>query len=224
MKLDVYNTTGKSSEKLDVPEDVFGCRVNKALLHQAVVKYHASNRQGTASTKERADVSGGGRKPHRQKGTGRARAGSSRSPLWIGGGVTFGPHPRDFSYSIPKKVKHSALKESLAAKFQAQDLICVNDFSEKFEKTKEFASILKGLKLKGKTLAVLDGCDESILRVSRNIPFVSLSRSQDINAYDVLRCKTLLITKTALGNLLNRVQSTDKASDSSKKAKEEPKK
>lgn len=189
-----------------LPEEVFGGRINQHVLHQAVLMYQASSRQGTASTKERGSVSGGGIKPWRQKGTGRSRHGSIRSPLWKGGGVVFGPHPRDFSYTVPQKIRQVALRESLNAKFQDANLVCVDNLKKPFQKTKEFATILKKLSLNGSVLALLDGCDPSVQRVSRNIPLFCLMRSQDVNAYDILRYKKILVTKTALNNLLERIQ------------------
>jgi len=204
--LAILNKQGKQTDKINLPEGVFGKRVNTDVIHQAVVMYQACQRQGTASTKERADVSGGGAKPYRQKGTGRARAGSSRSPLWHGGGVTFGPHPRNFNYTIPKKVKKAALRESLNAKFQSEDLLCVDELKDKFSKTKEVAKILTALKLKGKTLALLDGCDDSIRLASRNIPRFSIMRSEDVNAYDIMRNRKVLLTKKAFDNLIKRIE------------------
>ena len=205
-KLPVLDKKGSEVEKIDLPEEIFGSRLNTDVIHQAVVMYQASLRQGNASTKERADVSGGGKKPYRQKGTGQSRAGSSRSPIWHGGGVTFGPHPRDFGYTIPKKIKKAALRESLKAKSQDDNLTCIMDIKESFSKTKEFAQFLDKLDLKGKTLAVLDGSDESITRTSRNIPSFNIMRAQDVNAYDIMRNKKLLVTKTAFQNLLERVK------------------
>ncbi|MBU0469372.1 MAG: 50S ribosomal protein L4 [Candidatus Omnitrophica bacterium] len=204
-KVAVLDIKGIEKENIDL-SDVFEGRVNTDVIHQAIVMYQASLRQGNASTKERAFVSGGGKKPHRQKGTGRARAGSSRSPLWHGGGVVFGPHPRDFGYTLPKKIKKAALLESLKAKLNDNNFYCVDDFTDSLSKTKEFAEILKNLKLSGRILAVLDGCDESITRVSRNIPRLSLMRSQDVNAYDILKNKNILVTKTALKNLTDRIK------------------
>jgi len=234
-KLAVLDKKGSKIESMDLPEEVFGGRLNTDAIHQAVVMYRASLRQGNASTKERVDVSGGGRKPYRQKGTGQSRAGSSRSPLWRGGGVTFGPHPRDFGYTIPKKVRALALRESLKAKSQSNSLYCVGDIKECFSKTKEFVKFLSGLKLSGKILAVLDGSDENIARVSRNIPSVNLMRAQDVNAYDIMRNKNLLVTKTAFKNLLNRIKNDPERAVKSKagssrserttsKAKKEPQK
>ena len=205
MKFPVLDTNGKEVENIDLPQEIFEAEVNKNILHQAVVMYQACARQGTASTKTRAEVSGGGIKPYRQKGTGRARVGSIRSPLRVGGGVVFGPHPRDFRYDVPKQIKRSALKESLNAKYKASDLLCVIDLKDSLNKTKEFAQILRNLKLKGKVLAILDGSDVNIYRVSRNIPYFKLMRSQDVNAYDVLKNKKLLLSKTALQNILARI-------------------
>lgn len=203
--LSVINKSGKEIETLDLPEKLFGEGINAAVLHQAVVKYHASQRQGTAAVKERGAVSGGGKKPWRQKGTGRARAGSSRAPTWIGGGAVFGPIPRDFNFSLPKKLKRVALGESLNAKYLHKDLLCI-ELDQKFEKTKEFAKYLDGLKLHGKILAILDGCDESVLRVSRNIRFFKQVRSEDVNAYDILCSNKVLVTKAAFKKLLKRVE------------------
>ena len=205
-KLDVLDKKGSKAESIDLPEEIFGGRLNTDVIHQAIVMYQASLRQGNASTKERADVSGGGKKPYRQKGTGQARAGSSRSPIWKGGGVTFGPHPRDFSYTLPKKIRKAALRESIKSKCKDENLHCIADLKDSFSKTKEFASILKALSLKGKILAILDGSDESVQRVSRNIPSLKLVRAQDVNAYDILRNKKVLVTKTAFQSLVERIK------------------
>jgi len=206
LKLSVLSKSGKEVDSIDLPKEIFGVPVNTDVLHQAMVMHQASLRQGNASTKERGAVSGGGKKPWRQKGTGRARAGSSRSPLWYGGGVVFGPHPRDFGYTIPKKIKRAALRESLNAKFQNKNLICLEDLSDKLAKTKDFAQILTTLKLQGKILALLDGCDDSVKLASRNIPRFEMLRCEDVNAYDVLRNKNLLLTKTSLSKILERVK------------------
>lgn len=204
--LSVLSSEGKKLETIDLPAEIFAERINQDVIHQAVVMYQASLRQGNASTKTRKEISGGGIKPWRQKGTGRARHGSIRSPLWKGGGVVFGPHPRDFAYSVPKKVRQGALRETLNVKLQAQNLVCVDDFNKPLTKTKEFASILKKLSLSGsKVLAILDGCDPSIQRISRNLPYFNLMRSQDVNAYDIMRHKKILVSKTAFNNLLERI-------------------
>ncbi len=206
LTLPVFNKEGKEVSQIELPEDIFGVPVNTDVIHQAMVMYQASLRQGNASTKERGSVSGGGIKPWRQKGTGRARQGSIRSPLWHGGGVVFGPHPRDFGYSVSKKIKRVALRESLNAKYQSQALFCLEEFNDKIAKTKEFAGILSALKLRGRILALLDGCDKSIHLASRNIPRFELVRTKDANAYDVLRNKNVLLTRTSLNKILERIK------------------
>jgi len=206
--LTVINKQGKSAGEVKVSDKVFGKPINTKVLHQAVVMYQACQRQGTASTKERADVRGGGIKPYRQKGTGRARVGSIRSPLFIGGGVTFGPHPRDFSYKLPKKIKQAALRESLVAKFHSKNLHCIEEVSEALTKTKEFVGVLKPLKLTGKTLAVLDGSDPSILKVSRNLPRFNLVPASEVTAYDIMRNKNMIVTKTAFNTIMKRIEKT----------------
>jgi large subunit ribosomal protein L4 len=205
-KLTVHDSKGKEKGSLELPDDIFGAKVNKAVIHQAVVMYQANQRQGNASTKTRGEVSGGGKKPWRQKGTGRARAGSTRSPLWHKGGVVFGPHPRDFGYEVPQKIRVAALRESLNAKFQANQLLCVEDIELSAAKTKEFAQILKAFKLKGRILAILDGSKDDVTRASRNIEFLKLSRASDVNAYDILKNKTVFATKNAIENLLKRIK------------------
>ena len=214
----VLNKQGQEAEKLNVSDDILNDNINTAVLHQAVVMYQAWLRQGNASTKERAFVSGGGAKPYRQKGTGRARVGSSRNPLWTGGGTVFGPHPRDFDYTLPKKIKKIALRESLKSKYVSNNLICVEDLSEPMNKTKEFVQVIKDLGIKGKTIAILDGSDESIVKVTRNIPYFQLMRAQDINAYDILRHKNILTTRTGLNKLIERI---NKINVSSAKVQEE---
>ena len=201
----VVDNKGKKVEDMDLPESIFGRRVNTSLIHQASVMYHASQRQGNASTKERSSVSGGGKKPFRQKGTGRARAGSIRSPLWRGGGIVFGPHPRDFGYSVPKKIRIGALREIINAKHASKDLLCIDRFEVASSKTKDFAKILKFLKIKEKTLALVDKTDSDIIKVSRNIPFFTLKRIEDVNAFDILKNKKIIITKAALKSLLKRI-------------------
>lgn len=202
----IYNSGGKKAEEIDLPDHIFEGRVNKDVIYQAVLMYRSKKRQGTASTKERGSVSGGGKKPYRQKGTGQARAGSTRSPLWKGGGVVFGPHPRDFGYDLPKKMRRIALRESLKTKYKSSDLMCVDQLTITSQKTKDFVKILKGLKIKGRTLAVLGKGDADILRVSRNIPFFSSMRVEDVNAYDILRNNKILLTKAALRSLISKIK------------------
>lgn len=205
-KFAILSIEGKEVDSIDLPDDIFGGKVKKDILHQAVIMYQATQRQGTLGVKDKGSVSGGGKKPFRQKGTGRARAGSSRSPLWSDGGVVFGPVMRDFGYTLPKKIKTAALRESLSAKFQTKDLVCVTDISKSLSKTKEFSKILANLNLKGKILALLDGSHESVQRVSNNINQFSLLRTQDVNAYDILKCKKLLVTKSAVQKLIDRIK------------------
>jgi large subunit ribosomal protein L4 len=168
--------------------------------------YQANQRQGNASSKGRAEVSGGGKKPWAQKGTGRARSGSSRSPLWKGGGVTFGPEPRDFTYQVPRKVKSVALKASLNSKLNDQDLVCVDQLMVDSAKTKDFIKVLKGLKLEGKILAIVDAVEEKFSKISRNVSSFCMMRSSDVTGYDILRYKKILITKSAFKDLLKRIQ------------------
>ncbi|MDE1919862.1 MAG: 50S ribosomal protein L4 [Candidatus Omnitrophica bacterium] len=204
-ELNVVDTQGKKAAKIDLPDGKFGVAVNGAVIHQAVVMYNANRRAGTASTKTRKDVSGGGKKPWAQKGTGRSRQGSSRSPLWKKGGIIFGPHPRDFGYTISRKAKAGALRESLNAKFVGNHLWCIDGLAVPSGKTKDFAAILRVLNLEGRTLAVLDGADEKTLRASRNIPRLTVVRALDANASDIMNNKDVLLTKEALTTLLKRI-------------------
>jgi len=204
----LYNIKGEEMEKVELPEDIFDGKVNARLLHQAVVMYRANQRQGNASTKTRGEVSGGGKKPWRQKGTGRARAGSNRSPLWRHGGVVFGPHPREFGFSMPEKMRREALLSSINDKISTEDLLCVEHLEIKAPKTKEFSGILKALKVTQKALVVIDDKErnDGILKASRNIPRVTLRRVSDVNALDVMAHKKLLVTKFALKTLTQRLK------------------
>ncbi len=203
----VFNMEGKKTESLDLPDSIFGGRINQDVIHQAVVMYRAAQRQGTLKTKVRSEVSGGGKKPYRQKGTGRARAGSIRSPLWRKGGIIFGPQPRDFRFQVPQRIKIAALRESINAKYLDKDLLCVEDLNIKSNKTKDFDKVLSLLNIKGnRVLALLEGLNEHVDRVSRNIPLFQLMRADDVNAYDILCNKKILITKTAFKNLLKRIK------------------
>ena len=205
-ELNVVDIQGKKSASLELPKEKFGVHVHDAVIHQAVVMYGANNRQGTVSTKDRSLVSGGGKKPWAQKGTGRARAGSSRSPLWKKGGITFGPKPRDFGYNVPKKVRIAALRESLNAKFVGNVLVCVDELDIASGKTKDFAKVLTDLKLNGRVLVVIEGASAKTLLASRNIPRLTVSRALDVNALDIMQNKNLLVTKKALETLLKRIQ------------------
>lgn len=205
-ELVVVDHKGKKSDVVQLPKEKFGVHVHNGVLHQAIVMYNANDRQGTVSTKGRAEVSGGGKKPWAQKGTGRARAGSSRSPLWKKGGITFGPKPRDFSFDVPRKVRSAALRESLNAKFLSNELHCIDKMDVTSGKTKDFAAILKSLNLSGRTLVMLDGADAKALLAGRNIAHVSLVSAHNANAKDVLSNKNILVTKNALETLLKRIQ------------------
>ncbi|RME68088.1 MAG: 50S ribosomal protein L4 [Nitrospirae bacterium] len=184
---------------VSLPESIFGVEVNEGLLHAAVVNYLANQRQGTHATKTRGMVKGGGKKPWRQKHTGRARHGSIRSPLWRGGGVVFGPQPRDYSYKMPKKQKRLALKAALSAKLQDGELIVVESLNINEPRTKKMVEVLKGLGINGHSvLVVTRDKDENVILSARNIPGVTVMRAQDINTYEVLVHDRVVLTKEAL--------------------------
>lgn len=197
-EISIYNISGQSVGKMELDKKIFNGEVNKAVLYQIVKMHEANLRQGNASTKTRSDVSGGGRKPWKQKGTGRARAGTSRSPLWRGGGIVFGPHPRDYSYSLPKTVKKLALISSLNSKFNDKELIIVDDMKISKPKTKEVATALRNLKADKRSLLVIDEKDEALVRASRNIPQLILRDYRTLNAYDVIKQHKLILTQKAL--------------------------
>ncbi len=211
--LPIYNTAGKEVDTIELDDKVFDGTVNTAVIHQAIRAYRANQRKGLASTKTMGEVSGGGRKPWRQKGTGRARVGSIRSPLWRHGGVIFGPHPRDFSYTIPQKIKALALKSSLNAKIKESSFLVLDEFLLGKPKTKEAVNIFSNLKLnprKEKTsyniLLVLDKIDDNLKRSLRNIDFLHINNARDVNTYEVLAHRKLIITKGGLSELTNRLK------------------
>jgi large subunit ribosomal protein L4 len=204
--LPVYDLNGKEVERFQLDKEIFDGKVHKSALYHALRMYNANKRAGTASTKTRGDVSGGGKKPWRQKGTGRARSGSSRSPLWRHGGIIFGPHPRDFHYDIPKKVKRLALLSSLNSKLTDNKWIGVSAVDIKEPKTKKFQAVIDALKLKGKSLFIVEDINENLRRSSRNIEGVSVKHYKDFNTLDVLTCDTLVMSKTALGKLPERLK------------------
>ena len=205
-ELNVVDIKGNKANSIDLPKEQFGVHVHDAVIHQAIVMYNANQRQGTVCTKTRNDVSGGGKKPWAQKGTGRARQGSTRSPLWKKGGMSFGPRPRDFGYTVSKKTRVAALRESLNAKFLGNHLLCVDNLDVLSGKTKDFQAILKNLKVAGRTLAILEGTNEKTLLASRNIPSLTLVRATDANASDIMSNKNVLVTKEALKTLLKRIE------------------
>ncbi|MDP3804136.1 MAG: 50S ribosomal protein L4 [Candidatus Omnitrophota bacterium] len=200
----IYNSKGKEVEKLALDKNIFTGEVNKKILYQAVIMYNANQRQGNASTKTRGDVSGGGKKPWRQKGTGRARAGSSRSPLWRHGGVIFGPHPRDFHYDLPRKIKRLAFLSSINSKLNDGNILGIESITLNEAKTKEFKAIMGALKLKGESLFVLDTIDDKVMRASGNLGEVSVKNYKDFNTMDVLNCDNLVISKAAIQKLPER--------------------
>jgi len=198
-EIDIKDKNNASVGKLALPETVFGVSTKQGTVHDSIVNYLANQRQGTHATKTKGLVSGGGKKPYKQKHTGRARAGSSRSPLWKGGGTVFGPQPRDYSYSLPKKAKKVALYGALSAKYADGEITVIDSIS--FEKpcTKDMVAILKSLGLAGKTtLVVLPEKNESVLFSARNIPGVTVMRVTDLNTYEVAVHNRLLITKQAV--------------------------
>jgi large subunit ribosomal protein L4 len=204
--LTVNNISGKEIGKVDLDDKVFDGKVNESLIHQVVLMYQANKRQGTAATKTRANVSGGNSKPWRQKGTGRARAGSSRSPLWRKGGTVFGPHPRDYSYQLPKKIKKNALISSMNSRLNDNMVKVLDELTVSEGKTKEFTKILEALKLKRKVLFVCDNTKDDVLRSSRNVKTVNVKRWESINALDVLLSDNLVITQKALESLTLRLK------------------
>ncbi|MGB4437908.1 MAG: 50S ribosomal protein L4 [Sedimentibacter sp.] len=200
-KVALYDITGNQIGDVELNDDIFGVEVNTHVMYEAVKNYLANQRQGTQSAKTRAEVRGGGRKPWRQKGTGRARQGSIRSPQWKGGGIVFAPKPRDYSYKIPKKVKRLALKSALTSKVQDQEIIVVDRLVLEQPKTKEMIKVLSNLKAGKKTLILIPERDEAVIRAAANIPGVKTAYVNTINVYDILNCDSFLITKDAVNKV-----------------------
>ena len=200
-KVALYDITGSQIGDVELRDDIFGVEINTHVMYEAVKNYLANQRQGTQSAKTRADVRGGGRKPWRQKGTGRARQGSIRSPQWKGGGVVFAPKPRDYSYKLPKKIKRLALKSALSSKVQDQEIIVVDSLVLDKPKTKDMIKVLSYLKAGKKTLVVIPERDETIILAARNIPGVKTAYVNTINVYDILNCDSFLITKDAVNKV-----------------------
>ena len=196
----VYNIEGKEVGSIDLNDAVFGVEVNEHLVHMAVVNQLANNRQGTQSAKTRSEVSGGGRKPWRQKGTGHARQGSTRSPQWTGGGVVFAPKPRDYSFKMNKKEKRAALCSALSSKVAESQIIVLDEFKLDEIKTKKFVEVMNNLKA-SKALVVLEGENKNVVLSGRNIPTVKVTATNEINTYDVLKYETLVVTKAAVEKL-----------------------
>lgn len=201
MKLSVFDMTGKKKSSIELNESVFGIEPNTSAMHLAVVNYLANQRQGTQSTLTRAEVSGGGKKPWRQKGTGRARQGSTRSPQWYHGGVAFGPKPRDYGFSINKKVKRLAMKSALSSKVAADEMIVLDSLKLDAIKTKEVVKVLAALKAGKKALIVLPEKDDVVYRSARNIAGVKTSIVNTLNVYDILNCDTIIFLKDSVAKV-----------------------
>ena len=196
----VYNMEGKEVGSIELNDAVFGVEVNEHLVHMAVVNQLANNRQGTQSAKTRSEVSGGGRKPWRQKGTGHARQGSTRAPQWTGGGIVFAPKPRDYSFKMNKKEKRIALLSALSSKVADNKIVVLDAFNLDEVKTKKFAEVMSNLKV-DKALVVIEGENKNVVLSGRNIPTVKVSATNEINTYDVLKYETLVVTKAAVEKL-----------------------
>ena len=199
-KVSVFNMEGKEVEQMELADSVFGVEVNDHLVHMAVLQQLANKRQGTQKAKTRSEVRGGGRKPWRQKGTGHARQGSTRSPQWTGGGVVFAPTPRDYSFKLNRKEKRAALLSALSSRVQEIKLIVVDQLAFDEIKTKKFAEVLKNLKVE-KALVVLGQDDEKAIISARNIPDVKTAQINSINVYDILKYNTLVVTKEAVKSI-----------------------
>lgn len=198
--VDLYNMNRDVVGQLELREDIFGVPVKPHVLHEVVVYQLAKRRAGTAMTKGRSDVRGGGKKPWRQKGTGRARAGTSRSPIWRGGGIIHGPKPRDYEMRVPKKVRRLALKMALSQKLIDREFLVVDQFDFERIKTKDFASMLGRFEL-GKTLVVIPAADEKVEKSARNIPNIKVLRSEGLNVYDLLNYHHCLMTRETVGKV-----------------------
>ena len=196
----VYNIEGKEVGKIDLSDAVFGVEVNEHLVHMAVVSQLANNRQGTQKAKTRSEVSGGGRKPWRQKGTGHARQGSTRAPQWTGGGVVFAPVPRDYSFKMNKREKRAALKSALTSRVEENKFIVIDEINFEEAKTKSFANILKSLDV-SKALVVLEDDNKNAELSARNIADIKTAKTNTINVYDILKYNTVITTKAVVAKI-----------------------
>jgi large subunit ribosomal protein L4 len=201
-KVAVYNIAGQQTGEIELNDTVFGVEVNETVVHQALVMQMASQRQGNAATKTRAMVRGGGRKPWKQKGTGRARAGTIRSPLWVGGGTVFGPHPRSYSFRMPRKARRLAIKSALTAKLQSGELLVLDSILFEQPKTKQVVELLKNFGLEERKALLITGeADEIVEKSSRNIPGVKALTANGLNVFDLLHHDKLLITRDAVARI-----------------------
>lgn len=197
-KVNVYNMQGDQVEQIELNEAIFGIEVNQHVVYEVVKNQLANKRQGTQSAKTRAEVRGGGRKPWRQKGTGRARAGSTRAPHWTGGGVTFAPKPRDYSYRVPKKIRRLAMKSALTSKVLENEIIVIDEFKLDAPKTKDMVNVLNKLSADRKALIVTLNPETNVIKSANNIPNVQTTVVNNLNVYDILKYNSLIITKEAV--------------------------
>ena len=200
-KLAVLDKTGKKVSDIELKDEIFAIEPNKSAMHLVVVNYLANQRQGTQSTLTRSEVSGGGKKPWKQKGTGRARQGSTRAPQWTHGGIALGPKPRDYGFDVNKKVRRLAMKSALSSKVAADEMIVVDDFSMDAIKTKEMANILSAVKAGKKTLIVLPEKNDVLYKSARNIEGTNVSLVNTLNVYDILNCNTIGVLKDAVAKI-----------------------
>ncbi|MBS6366594.1 MAG: 50S ribosomal protein L4 [Clostridiales bacterium] len=200
-KATVFNMAGEQVGEIELSEAVFGIEPNESVVHDVVKNHLANCRQGTQSALTRAEVSGGGRKPWRQKGTGHARQGSTRAPQWTHGGIVFAPKPRDYSYTLNKKVKRLALKSVLSAKANAGEIVVIDSLNLDEIKTKTFQTFLNAVKCEGKTLVVTAEPNETVIKSARNLPGVNTTFANLINVYDILNCKNFVVDKAALSKI-----------------------
>ena len=199
-KVAVYNMEGKEVDSIELNDSIFGVEINEHLVHMAVLQQLANNRQGTQKAKTRSEVRGGGRKPWRQKGTGHARQGSTRSPQWTGGGVVFAPVPRDYSFKLNKKEKRAALKSALTSRVVENKFVVVDELKLDEIKTKKFVEVLKNLNVE-KALVVLNDMDEKVIATAANIPTVKTTQTNELNVFDVLKYDTVVVTKAAVATI-----------------------
>lgn len=200
-KLAVLDKTGKKVSDIELKDEIFAIEPNKSAMHLVVVNYLANQRQGAQSTLTRSEVSGGGKKPWKQKGTGRARQGSTRAPQWTHGGIALGPKPRDYGFDVNKKVRRLAMKSALSSKVAADEMIVVDDFSMDAIKTKEMANILSAVKAGKKTLIVLPEKNDVLYKSARNIEGTNVSLVNTLNVYDILNCNTIVVLKDAVAKI-----------------------
>jgi len=200
-KVTMLKIDGSEAGSIDLKDEIFGIEVNEYAVHAVVKNYLANRRQGTQAVKTRSEVRGGGRKPYRQKGTGRARQGSSVSPNFVGGGVVFAPKPRSYRYSVPKKVRRLAMKSALSSKVESKDIIVLESLTMEQPKTKEMIKILENIKAAKKALIVTDIKDENVIKSTSNIPGVKTTMVGELNVYDIVNHTSLIVTKDAVSRI-----------------------